>query len=388
MKRISKLFQLKLAIISMASIFGCDPNHDKANDSNLTNTNELPTKYLYVASGACYSGGGNTTFSNTTSSNLVYRINLSTGIKDITIADYNSSPSQAGDSPIAIANIDAHNVQILVENTTTAGARRIEKVEKVQTGNRVLFSNNITALSTQLRAMNLMSNGDLLISKGTAIERISSSNVRILKGTSPYVAAPASPCATSTTLISKVSTLANGFILFLHAAASQNRFGFVKAAGYRTAGDCTLAQPAPNVNAYPVASAYDAAHSVLLVAYAGNATTADLNSIYAYEIDETDTSVTIKSTHKIYDSADYPTLYGHLLYGISAMALDPDTNNLYLATATTTATTVLNYTIEKFSYDYSKLSVDDSHVLTRIGATPFYNYGIDTKCIADLHIGN
>jgi hypothetical protein len=346
------------------------------------------SRYLYVASGACYSGGGNTTFSNTTSSNVVYRINLSTGVKDITVADYNSSPSQAGDSPVGIASVDSKNLYVLVENTTTVGARRIERVAKSTDGSRTLFSNNTTALSGQLRGMKLLSNGDFLISKSTAIERITSANVRVLKGANPYVNAPATPCATSTTLISKVQTMSNQFILFLHAAASQNRFGFVKAEGYAAAGDCTPAQAAPNAAAYPVASAYDAINSKLLVAYAGSSTATDINSIYAYDITETPSSVTVGTANKIYDANLYPATYPYLLYGVSSMVLDPQENKLYVATAINTSTTIVNYAIEKFSYDATQIGVANSSVLTKSSTTPFYGYGGDTKCIADMIIAD
>lgn len=344
------------------------------------------SRYLYIASGACYSGGGNTTFSNTTASNLVYRINLTTGNKEL-IADYNETPAQAGDSPVGIASIDSDNMYILVENNT-AGARRIEKVKKETNGSRAYFSNNTTALSVALRGLHLLTNGDLLINKNTAIEKISSANIRITKGANAYVNAPAAPCATSTTLMSKVTTLSNQFILFLHAATGQNRFGFVEPSGYAAAGDCTPAQAAPTASAFPVATAYDHVNSKLLVAYAGNTTNTDINSIYAYNITETSNSVTVGAANKIYDVNQYPATYPYLLYGISEMVLDPVDNSLYIATAVNTATTVVNYVIEKFSYDPTQIGVTNSSVLTRSSTTPFYDYGSDTKCIADLAIAD
>ena len=65
-----------------ASIFlfsGCEEEEEAAAGA--------APKYLYVASGACYSGNGITSFTNATSSNLVYRLNLTTGTKERTIAD-------------------------------------------------------------------------------------------------------------------------------------------------------------------------------------------------------------------------------------------------------------------------------------------------------------
>mgnify|MGYP003596711712 CR=1 FL=1 len=60
-----------------------------------TVTDVTKPKYLYVASGACYSGTGNTTFTTATASNLVYRLNTSSGVKDLSIADYYSLPANA-----------------------------------------------------------------------------------------------------------------------------------------------------------------------------------------------------------------------------------------------------------------------------------------------------
>ncbi len=70
------------------------------------------------------------------------------------------------------------------------------------------------------------------------------------------------------------------------------------------------------------------------------------------------------------------------------MVLDPTDNSLYIATAINTATTIVNYAIEKFSYDATQIGVSNSSVLTRSGSTPFYDYGGDTKCIADMMIAD
>lgn len=343
-------------------------------------------RYLYVTSGTCYSGGGNTTFSNTTASNLVYRINVDSGQKESVIADYNASPAISGDSPVGIAEMDSENLYILVENTTTTGSRRIEIVPKNKDLDRTYFSTNTTALSAQLRRLLKTSSGDLLISKSTAIELLTSNNARITKGANPYISAPASPCATSTTLMSDLFNLNNGFIGFLHAATSQNRIGFVKAEGYSTAGDCTVAQSAPNASSFPVAAVYDSTNYKLIVAYAGNATTTNINSIYSYDITETSSSVSVGTANKIYDASEYPTTYSYLLYGISAMTLDSTTSSLYVSTAVNTSTTVVNYSIEKFTYDATKIGSSNSTVLTRIGSSSFYPYNNETKCISSMMV--
>lgn len=336
-------------------------------------------KYLYISSGRCYSGN-NTTFTNATSSNLIYRLNMNSGSVDLTIADYFSSPSNAGDSPASIVNADTNYIYALIENTTTASLRRIEKIEKKEHGTRYIFSNNTTALSAQLRDLLKLDNGDLLVSKSTALEYLTSANARF---GAPFISASAAPCNTSTTLISKILTLSNGKFVFLHAATGQNRFGIFASNGGTT---CLAGQAAPNAASFPSAAFYDAANSQLLVAYAGNAVTTDLNSIYAYPIDETTNA--IGTPQKVYDAALFPATYGHLLYGISEMTYDPSSGIVYIATAINTATTAANYAIERFNYDPTQLGVDNTKVLRRIGNAPFFSFGSDTKCISSMFIAD
>lgn len=342
-------------------------------------------RFLYVASGVCYSGGGNTTFTNLSSSNLIYKINLASGRREAMIADYNQTPAQIGDSPVGIVSSDADHLYVALENTTSAGARRIEKIEKKGSFARTTFSNNITALSAQLRSIDITPTGDLLISKSTAVEKITSANVRLMKGANAYVQSPGGACATSTTLFSKTLNLDNGMIIYLHAATGQNRIGMIAAAGYSVVADCKAAVAAPNAASFPVAAAYDKVNSKLLVAYAGSSVATDINSIYAYNVNEG--SATITNPQKIYDSALYPSSYPYLLYGISEMALDSENKTLYVATAVSTATTLVNYAIEKLTYDSTQIGVTNTAVLTRVGSTPFYPYGSDTKCISSMFVG-
>ena len=344
------------------------------------------TKYLYMATGSCYSGNGNTTFTNTTASNLVFRINATTGIRDTVIADYNASPSSPGDSPISIVNWDTDHLGVLVENTTTASLRRIEVVEKKLAGSRITLSANTTALSAQLRRMVKLADNSMLISKSTAIEKITASNIRLQSGANPWVSAPGGSCATSTTLISDMIALPNtGKIIFAHAAASQARIGMISSTGYSVAGDCLAAVTAPNASAFPVAMAYDSASSTLFVAYGGNAMTDNLNSIYAYTVNES--AGTISAGTEIYDSFEYGSTYSYLLYGISSMYFDPATSQLYVATAVSNATTVANYAVEKLIFDSTKVAADRTHALTKATIAPFYSYGHDTKCITSMFIG-
>jgi len=351
-------------------LIGCDQTESQTSAA---------ASYLYVSAGVCYSGN-NTAFTNLTSSNVIYRLDASTGAFIDVIADYMAAPSNPGDSPAGIFNIDSTSMYVAVENTTTTSLRRIERIEKSPSGQRQTFNNNTTALSAVLRDLFMLPNGDLLISRSTAVEYINSASARV--GT-PFISASAAPCNTSTTLVPKVLTLSNGKIVFLHAAAAQNRFGIFATAGGTT---CASAQAAPNVNAFPTNAAYDALNNKLLVSYSGNAVTTDLNSIYVYTINETTNA--ISSPQKIYDASLYPATYSYLLYGISAMTFDASNTYLYVATAISSTTTIVNYAIEKFLYDPTQIGVDNAKVLTRVGSVPFYAHGFDTKCISGLVVAN
>ena len=350
-------------------------------------TPSVSPRFLYVASGSCFAGTGNTTFTNFTASNLIFRVNLQSGIRDRVIADYNAAPAQPGDTPTGLAVSATGAVFVAVDNSV-AGARRIEQMSSAANAPRSLLTANTTALSAALRSMALLSNGDLLVSKSSAIERFTSTGVRITKGANPYINAPAAPCATSTTLMTKVGVISNGLIAFAHAAATQNRFGFVRASGYAVPTDCTPAQTAPNANASPSAVAYDSVNSRLIVAYSGSTTTTDINSIYIYPLTQTATTVTLGAGVKVYDSSDFPGVYSYLLYGITDMVLDPLTNKLYVATANASTATVANFQIEALNYNPALLGVTNQAVLTKPLGPPFYGFGVDTKCISQMAIGN
>ena len=103
----------------------------------------------------------------------------------------------------------------------------------------------------------------------------------------------------------------------------------------------------------------------------------NLNSIYVYDFN--DTTNAISNATKLYDSNTYVAA-GYLLYGISAMAYNPDDRSLFVATAISSATTVVNYAIEKLTYN------PDAKSLTRALSVPFYSYGLDTRCVSSLII--
>lgn len=365
------LFRIILTLIFLT---GCEPEKTQKSALQIESS-----QYLYVSSGICYAGN-NTSFSNLTSSNLVYRIDTESGQRDTLIADYFASPSNLGDSPASLVSIDSKYLYVLIENSTTTSLRRIEKVEKRYLGSRFTFFNNTAALSSVGKDLSLMPSGDLYVAKANGVELVTSAGARVGL---PFINPSASPCASTNTGIQKVIRLNNNKALILHAATGQNRIAVMNTTGGTA---CQSVQAAPNAASFPSTMAYERSAQKLFVAYSGNATTTDLTSIYVYDVNET--TGALSNPQKIYDASLYPSIYPTLLYGMSAMAIDASRNELYIATAISPATTLVNQQIEKFKYDLSLLGVNNPGVLTRTGSTPFYPYGNDTKCISSMEISD
>ncbi len=330
-----------------------------------------PKRYLYVSSGVCFSGAGNTTFTTSTASNLIYRIDLESALRENVLADYNTAPAQAGDSPAGLALKNASTVMTMVE--TTSG-RRIEIVKK-DGSDRSPFTSSAFVLSGVLRALVLGTDGAVFLSKSTAIEKMSALAVRQTVGAAlPWVSAPAGSCATSTTMITSVALLPSGKLVFAHAGAAQNRIGVISDTGYSAVANCLAATNAPVAAASPTALALADSNTDLLVAYAGTTTAAGMNAIYTYDI--ADSTGLITNPTKLLDANT-----GASIFGISAMAYDGGTQHLYVATSNGTSTTITNYNIEKFKYDAT------AKTLNKVGVLPFYPFGFDTKCINGLVVG-
>jgi hypothetical protein len=264
--------------------------------------------------------------------------------------------------PVAIANKDDSHLLVVVENT---GGRRVDVVNKDGSGISTYLTNT-TALNGVMRSLKLLSDGSILVSKSSAIEKFNAARARVTMGTSPYVSAPASPCATSTTLISSVSTLSNGKILYTHAAATpNNKFGIISSTGYAAAGDCLASQAAPTTTALPTASLVLPSGNVL-VSY--GSTTAASNFIYSYDINVSTNAISnVTAAYTDFANVDGP----------SAMALDPETGDVFVANALNTYNT-----IERFSYDGT------TQLLTKEGSTPYIPANVYTRCVSAMVVGD
>lgn len=346
-------------------------------------------RYLYVSSGLCYSGTGNTTYTTTTSSNVIFRLALDTAQYEGRIADFTTGQDAPGTTPVGIVNYDDDHLLALLEHT---GQRRIELIKKSLSGERQTFYNNtsttapIGALQSATRHLQMVTDG-LLISRSTAIEKLDTGKSRETgTGTSAWVQSPGGACSASVTNITSLATYpttsndAGYNIIYTHsqnASSANNRIGIINGAtGWNGTTGCLAAESGPALTAYPTAAVYMPDSGRIAVAYAG-VNGSMLNSIYTYEVDEE--ANTISDAVKSYEAPS-------VIYGASAMVYDEVNGHLYVATGGSVATNLttgsIPYNIEKFTYDSGTKS------FTRAGSMSYYRGNLETRCISSMFIGN
>jgi len=343
-----------LIAASVFSAFSCGQTASDQLDPSAASSSGSPvSESLYVASGACYGGGVTTS----TGSGTVVAMDPATGAVKRVVVDYsNYSP---GDMPVSISDYDSKRILVTVEN---ASGRRVDLVSKDGSGLSTYLSNS-TALSAVLRTAKLLSDGSLLVSKSTMIEKFTPAKARILQGANAFIQSPASTCATAATLITAIETLPNGKVVFAHSAATpNNKIDLISSTGYATSADCLSNQVAPTTLAMPTALL---AHSSgqLLAAY--GSTTAASNFIYSYPINQTTNS--FGTAVAAYNDS------GVIVNGPSAMAEDLATGDVFVANALST----LN-TIERFSLNTS------TGVLT--SRSQHFGPSVYTRCVSAMKV--
>lgn len=360
-------------------------------DSEVTSASSSQ-KYLYIASGVCYSGTGNTTYTATTASNIIFRLNLDTGAYEGRIADFTTAAESTGTTPVSISDYSETHLMALLEHT---GQRRIELIEKKLEGARQTYYSNtsatapIGALQSTAKFLFKVIDG-LLISRTTAIEKLDSGRGRQTgSGTNSWVQGPGGACSTSTVNITSLvtyptSTNTAGYnIIYTHSqnasSATNNRIGVIDGkTGWDGAAGCLDDESTVAAAAYPTASVYMNTFKRLVVSYAG--TNASMqNSIYSYAVDETATSNILSDAVNGYETPS-------VVYGASAMTYDEANGYLYVASGGAVAANLttgnLPYKVEKFSFNPTDKK------FTRVGSTSFYSGNFETRCISSMFIGN
>lgn len=322
MKQLSQILLFALAF----SAASCGQQQSDELDPGTAASGSSSNESLYVASGGCYGGG----VTLSAGSGTVAAFDPATGAFRRVIVDYASySP---GDTPVAIADYDATHILVAVENTS---GRRVDLVSKFGQSVSTYLSNS-TALNGVLRTIRRLTDGSLLISKSSAIEKFTPAKGRVLQGSNAFIQSPGSTCATTATLISDFVMLSNGKVLFSHAAATpNNKLVLISSTGYATTADCLGTQAAPTTTAMPTAVL---AHSSGKVLVSWGSTTAASNFVYSYPVNAT--------TNAFGTPVAAYSDNGVLVNGPTTLAEDPLNGDVYVANGLSTMNT-----IERFSFD-------------------------------------
>lgn len=340
-----------------------------------TSPTPAPIRYLYFAAGGCYAGGlGTTRPTATSSSGLISRINLTNAqLQAVPIIDY----LQYGLNlwPVGITNYDKD--YLLANIMTSSSGFRIDKIKKNSILEKTDYLVDLTNLNTPLRSISKLTDGSILISRSTMIEKYNSSNTRVLNtlGNASYISNPLDVCSNSKTIITSALQLPNNQILFTHAGgATNNRLAIVDKDGYDATTDCKSAytfsaadsSTSPATVAVPTAAVLIPNTSPYQLIVATTATVASHDQLWLFTINPTTNAITyVKS---LYND-------GSFVKGATAMTYDSTDNSLYVANGSI----ALGNSIEKFTYDST------TQTLLRTTST-FLGLNFETQCINSMFI--
>lgn len=417
----------KLMITAMAAAVGLTACPKASDDASTATT----PKTLYVATGACNSGQGVTTYTVGTASKTIERFGADNGANKGTLIDYTVSNFLTATHP---QNLIDYGSELLVlnENATSTAERRVIRIPKADPLNYKVYYANTTALNGIMRGLARDYDGSMLIGKTTAVEKISPAPIRILANALPWINNPAGTCTGSNLLTSSLQVTAplislgatSGKIIFTHhgsaagaGATTDKRLGIIKHSGYFAAADCANGYQISTIPGYVMASnlaskaiAFNAAGTSptssvyiptgaplgsvtgkLIVSLSNSQTSNNAAGVYnlnhgivMYDVTETDlATITISNPVVLFD--DFT-----VVYGASAMAYDPATSSLYVAVGGEPGIAAANYATANVGYNIEKFSLNlTNSTLTRVAPNnqPFIRGNANTKCISSMSLG-
>lgn len=413
----------KLMITTMVAAVGFTACPKKSDDASAT----AAPQTLYVATGACNSGSGVTTYTAAQSTKTIERFATDNGANKGNLIDYTVSNFLAGTNPQNMLD-KGSELWVLNENATAGSTteRRVIRIPKTDPLNYKVYYANTVALSAAMRGLAMDADGSIIVGKTTAFEKISPAPIRLLANGNPWISNPGLTCGTSNTALTAVSILApltslgtnSGKVVFAHqgATAAVNRLAIVKDSGYFTTADCvqgyqisgtphTLATNLPaktiafNANGtsptsmvyIPTGAPVGGVVGKLLVTYSNSQTSNNAAGLYnlnhglvMWDVSETDVATaSLGNPVILYDDFQ-------VIYGASAIAYDPATSSVYVAVSgepgvapAAYATNNVGYNIEKFTLNLANSTV------TRVAPNnqPFIRGNANTKCISAMSIG-
>ncbi len=415
-----------LTLITLA--VGCSKSSDEASVA--------ATKTLYVASGACYSGSGITTYTGPQSSRSITKWGVSDGLSRGVFTDLNvGSEVSAGTVPQFMIDKGDH-ILMLTENASTFSDRKIFKVNKADPSTYEVHANDPTAFTVApthvTRAMAQDVDGSITFSKSLFAERINALGVRIVKGgTNPWVNSAAATGSCFAAAAAQIQSLAlmtpftstnQGKLIYIHAgaAAADNRIGVVQRTGLTsgTAADCAGSNPAGGASTVAHANAPNLAGPVafpasgssltsmvyiptpppavttgkLIVSYSGATATAfDNNTTFNYGIVMWNVNETADSGAGVV-TVDTPTIIWRdesVTWAPSAMAYDASSGSLFVAVGGSPG--LINQTTQAYGYNIEKFTLDlATPLLTRVSKNnqPHIIGNSNTKCVSHMMIAD
>ena len=373
------------------------------------------SKKLYIATGLCYSGTGFTAPTIGTVGQIMSRLDLSSRAYEV-VHDYaNLSDEDADTYANGITDGGDGYVYVAVENATSTGNRRVDKVLKTAFGARSVWQVNTSDLTASvLRGIARAADQGILIGTTTGVERYDATptNKDVAFNVS-WGSGNAGTCATNNTRITDiialpkaVSTDEIGKFIYAHAAAGQMDIGVISKNGSNVAANCLTNAPGAatltnsatadtslnnvlSATATPTSIVYipeSAGTGKLLVAYASstvNGTTAGTlnNALVMYDFTENTTAgetASISNGQVLYNNVSY-------FYGVTAMAYDASTGYLYAASANSLNPAPVGYNIERFSID---LTTPGATRLMDEDNSSFEEANSFNNCVTSMFVGD
>ncbi len=351
------------------------------------------SKKLYIATGLCYSGTGFTAPAVTDVGQIISSLDISSRQYDV-IHDYaNLSDEDADTYPNGITDGGDGYIYVAVENPSSTGNRRIDKILKTSFGSKAVWQTNTVDLSgSVVRGISRAADLGILVGTTTNVERYDATptnkkvDVNVSWGENNL-----GPCATNNTQITDlialpkaVSTDEVGKFIYSHAAAGQMDIGVISMQGSNTVPHCLANAPGGaaavltaatsaitglttlGANATPTSIVFvptGAGTGKLLVAYASSTNTAATinNALVMYDFTENTVAgetASLSNGKILYDNISY-------FFGVSAMAYDSSSGYLYVASSNSLNLAPVGYNIERFAVDLNaptatRIADDDS----------------------------
>lgn len=350
-------------------------------------------RYLYVASGACYSPAAGAQNGN----RLITRYKLDTGESEI-FYDFNSDGSY--DLPGGMVDLgDKVMVAINPYDNSTSNSKQIVFINKSSKAKSMFYqdANYLPAgTANTLRTIKRSSfDGNVYVSKSGGVEKIDFTSYFKLPNYSGTLSTPyfsgattamgSTTClgvgaATASSLVYDMVETSSGKWIVSHAVSAQNKIAVLNKIGVNASTDCySTQQGVPIVPTSPPTVAAAAStniptglvlHSVsskLLVAMSG--TTSTNNSVIAYSYSDS-TGVLSSPTVGFYGIGQ--------LYQPTAMVEDTETGEVYVASYGQLSSGALGF-IRKFKVDSTTGAMTDSGM--------FAQSPIATKCVSSMFVG-